>query len=272
MGTGIRTGFLVLWPAACGLAEIASVLPEGASTPVGQAQADERPAPSELGNLIRNGSFETRDGGALPVNIDTLEPGRFELVGWEVVGQLVDWIGPTRWKASHAAHSLDLDGGIRQTVSTVPGDAYVLSFDLAGNVEVSPAEKRLRVLIDERGGEFTFDAAGRTSTDMGWVTCRLEFTARGDETVITFLNAEPNPQSSGVALDHVVLLPAASATPQEPREVILVRQIGSLLAEAKRLRSAGRDHDGERLEEQARVQRAELEQWLRKQFGEGSQD
>jgi hypothetical protein len=48
--------------------------------------------------------------------------------------------------------------------------------------------------------------------------------------------------------------------------VFLVRQIGSLLAEAKRVRSAGRSQDAERHEEQARARRRELEQWLRTQF------
>jgi len=75
------------------------------------------------GNLAVNGSFEIREPGEPNKHIDTLTPDREDLVGWQVTGKSVDWIGPTRWKASHGEHCLDIDapGGIKQTLNTTPG-------------------------------------------------------------------------------------------------------------------------------------------------------
>ena len=163
------------------------------------------PAPKESGNLITNGSFETRDGGELPENITTLEPDQHDLVGWKVIAGPVDWIGPTRWTAAHGSWSLDLDGGIQQTVTTTPGQTYVLTFNLAGNVEVPPTAKSLLVHVNDHETPFSFDSAGKTASTMGWTRHRITFTAEKNATVITFLNAQPNAQSSGVALDDISL-------------------------------------------------------------------
>ena len=75
-------------------------------------------APLQAENLVINGSFETRKSGKPNNPIDTLTPDREDLVGWRVAGRSIDWIGPTRWKASHGDHCLDIDapGGFEQTI------------------------------------------------------------------------------------------------------------------------------------------------------------
>ena len=167
-------------------------------------------------DLLRlvNGSFEIREPGSPPENINTLKPGCKDIVGWEVIDphgdsalrrNTVDWIGPTRWKASHGDHCLDLDGGIRQTIRTVLGESYEVRFDLTGNPELGPRVQTLRVLVDDRPHNFTFDAPGKPIKNMRWTTKRVVFKANSVKTTLTFLNANPNVESAGVGLDNVIV-------------------------------------------------------------------
>jgi choice-of-anchor C domain-containing protein len=254
----VRVGAIVLCLAAFAKGELTTLLiiPE---------ETVQDPA-----NLIRNGSFEGRET-SLPANIHTLAPGQSDLTGWDIIEKPIDHIGPQRWRAAHGTHCLDMDGGIRQIVSTEPGQAYELSFQMAGNVEVAPPHKKLQVLIDDDPHVFEFDASGHTRTELGWQTQRIQFTAAGTQVVLTFFNAEPNPQSSGVALDHVVLYaieqPAMTES-EEPFEVYLVKQIRGLLQESRGLAAAGRQEEAEQHAEKARYRRGQLEEWLKEQFGE----
>ena len=74
--------------------------------PVGPVVAS---APTDRGNLIVNGSFERREFGVPNAHIETLRAGQTDLVGWAIAEGSVDWIGPTRWPASHGDHSLDVE-------------------------------------------------------------------------------------------------------------------------------------------------------------------
>lgn len=164
-------------------------------------------SPAQGGNLVINGSFEIREPGEPNKHIDTLTPDREDLVGWQVTGKSIDWVGPTRWKASHGEHCLDIDapGGIKQTLNTTPGRDYLLQFDLAGNVETEPRKKLLRVSISGDNHDFSFDAAGHTREKLGWVRKEIIFTAQGDKTTLSFSNLSARPTASGVALDNVVV-------------------------------------------------------------------
>ena len=97
--------------------------------------------------------------------------------------------GPCMRLAGIARHrSLDLVGsgaggigGISQTFDTVPGQTYVVSFDLAGNFGAPPVIKPLAVTVNGVTTNFTFDTTGATGTNMGWVTRSVQFTATGDQ-------------------------------------------------------------------------------------------
>ncbi|HUE73055.1 MAG TPA: DUF642 domain-containing protein [Pirellulaceae bacterium] len=179
------------------------------------------------GNLVINGSFECRGGGEPPVHIETLAPGNTDLAGWEIIdprplpppenelgkleigdraaGWTIDWIGPTRWQAAHGKHCLDLDGGIRQTLKTEPGKTYGLRFEFAANPELGPNTVHLRVLIDDERHDFSIDSTGHDANSLGWTTKAIQFKAARKETTLTFFNVMPTAQSTGVALDHVVI-------------------------------------------------------------------
>lgn len=164
-------------------------------------------SPAQGQNLVINGSFELRAGGEPNKHIDTLTADREDLAGWRIIGRSVDWIGPTRWKASHGEHCLDIDapGGIEQTIKTTPGQQYQLQFDLAGNVETEPVQKLLCVSISGESRDYSFDTTGHTREQLGWVQKEIMFTAPSDTTTLSFSNAQSEPTASGVALDNVVV-------------------------------------------------------------------
>lgn len=180
-------------------------------------------------NLVANGSFERRSAGQPPSHIETISPGKSDLAGWEIIDPsplpasggkyvkelanvsdrapawTIDWLGPTRWKAAHGNHCLDLDGGIRQTINTEPGKTYELKFAFAANPELGPNTVHLRVLIDDDRHDFSCDSAGRDTSNLGWTTKSIAFKAARQETTLTLFNSQPSAQSIGVAIDHVVV-------------------------------------------------------------------
>lgn len=193
-------------------------------------------------SLIKNGSFEFRKSGEPNRYIETLKPGSRQIRDWTVVGTrrlltdleqkrsaqshtndekapdfsrdeksqdwCVDWIGPERWTASHGKHCLDLDGGIRQTVTTEKGKRYRIQFDLGGNPELGghgPAFQTLILRVGKKTRRFYFDQSHSTVRHIGWKTRSMEFTAKSRKTEILFFNAKPNLHSAGVALDNVAI-------------------------------------------------------------------
>lgn len=169
--------------------------------------SEDRPSEVTTNNLVSNGGFEYRTKGKPNPYIETLRAGESFLSDWEIIGDTIDWIGPTHWKASEGSHCLDLDapGGIRCQIRTQPGVHYLLSFDMAANVETTHALRRLKVLIDDDLYAFEFDPKGCTSSALGWATHSVPFTATTALTTITFSNPEEGPNASGVALDNVAV-------------------------------------------------------------------
>jgi choice-of-anchor C domain-containing protein len=158
-------------------------------------------------NLLVNGSFE--EGPALPAtNIVTLEKDSTAIKGWVVTQGDIDLLDSAYWQAAEGKRSLDMNGvtagGIAQTFKTKKGQKYRVTFALAGNPG-EPAEKRLQVSAAGKKMEFTFDATGKTVTDMGWVTKMWDFTAEGDETTLEFMSLIEG--NAGPALDDVMVVP-----------------------------------------------------------------
>jgi len=173
---------------------------------------------------FQNGSFES--GGAVPCNTFNIPAGSTLITGWTVSVGNIDWLGAPvpacGWQASNGSASLDLVGsvaggigGISQTFDTVPGQSYVLSFDLAGNYGAVPVIKPLAVTINGVTTNFTFNTTGATATNMGWVTHSIPFTATGATSTVNFVSdtsAAGGSLNAGAALDNVrVTVPGAAA-------------------------------------------------------------
>jgi choice-of-anchor C domain-containing protein len=182
-------------------------------------------------NLLVNGSFET---GPAPGSFTNLASGSTAITGWTVSFGNIDYIG-SLWVASDGSRSLDLEGsagtcsinppncpgGIAQTFSTVAGQQYVVTFDLAGNLLNLPVIKTVSVSAAGQSQNFTFNTAGHNTASMGWVTDTWTFTATGSTTTLEFDTADNPATGWGPALDNVSVT-AVSSTVPEPSTWLLL--------------------------------------------------
>jgi choice-of-anchor C domain-containing protein len=155
-------------------------------------------------DLITNGSFETSTVGSVGA-FTTLSAGSTAITGWTIGAGGIDYIG-TYWNAADGSYSLDMSalsaGTISQTLNTIAGHSYSVSFALAGNPDSGPAIKQLLVSATGAGsGAYSFDTTGDSKTAMGWVTETYFFIAQGSSTTLTFASLINNPY--GPALDNV---------------------------------------------------------------------
>lgn len=162
-----------------------------------------RPGVVVKGNLLKNGSFEEGpDPGPWAV---FHKAGATTLPGWTISRGDIDVIG-SGYQVAHGARCLDLDGyvpgGIAQTIATVPGRRYRLTFDLAGN---EPRVKKMRVTAAGQSAVFEFDAFGKTGQHLGWVGKTWEFTANKDSTTLEFQSLSAS-GGAGPLLDNVAVV------------------------------------------------------------------
>ena len=171
-----------------------------------------------MANLTLNGSFEL---GADPGgSFITLPSGSTEITNWTVTGSgvtVIDYIGGL-WPASDGDRSLDLNGtdsagGVQQSIATIPGTIYVVTFDMAGNPDGGLAIKTLEVSATGAGSQtFDFDTSSTSTSDMGWIQKQWTFTATAANTMLDFESTMTD-SSYGPALDNVsvVAIPAPGA-------------------------------------------------------------
>ncbi|MCX7799373.1 MAG: choice-of-anchor C family protein [Fimbriimonadales bacterium] len=164
-------------------------------------------ASAQAVNLITNGSFEQASVDPGPTFL-TLSAGSTAITGWVVGGNGIDYIGGY-WNAQHGRRSVDLSainaGSISQTISTVAGQQYLLSFWLAANPDLPNSTPSTKVAIVSAGNVINqnFSTPPRSSgiPNMNWGQYSLAFTALGSSTTITFASGESN--AVGPALDNV---------------------------------------------------------------------
>ena len=126
-------------------------------------------------NMVRNGSFETAsvDPG------EHLVSGSTAIAHWTVGDAGIDYRGD--WQAAEGRRSLDLNylgpGSIRTSFTTInQGQAYLVTFAMAGNPGGAQGIKRLRVTAGDQSQEFSFDTTGKSTDNMGWTNKSLIFT------------------------------------------------------------------------------------------------
>jgi len=169
---------------------------------------------------IVNGSFE--EGNPVPSGFFAgYNAGDSGLTGWTVGGPGgIEVIDSGYWSAT-GNRSVDLSGGgigsLSQTITTVPGLTYTVSFDMSGNPEgpyfnfFDDPVKSIVVTAD--GGQsatFSYDtiAEGNTSTltgsgssDMMYSAKGYTFVASGTTTELAFTSQNAN--AFGPVLDNV---------------------------------------------------------------------
>ena len=179
-------------------------------------------------SLITNGSFEA---GSPPPPLggwQTFSTGSTAITGWTVIGGNIDWVDANVWQASDGTSSLDLignahAGGVEQTIATVAGQRYLLTFDLAGNPDNQAlAMKYLDVSAGAATQTFSFDVTGHTLASIGWTQQSLSFVATGSTTTISFLAQTSTGCCWGPALDNV----AVNAVPEPESDILVLTGLG----------------------------------------------
>jgi choice-of-anchor C domain-containing protein len=125
---------------------------------------------------------------------------------WRVTKGSVEVIDDGYWQPAEGDQSIDLNGedvgAVSQTFTTIPGQNYTLTYQLAGN-PVGTAWKTGRVLIDGRNVQnFAFNVTGKSFTNMGWTRQQVTFQATNSTTTLTFDSTTADP-AFGPAIDDV---------------------------------------------------------------------
>ncbi|WP_158795128.1 choice-of-anchor C family protein [Streptomyces sp. NRRL S-337] len=166
------------------------------------------PSPHPPRSVLADGSLETPR--VKPNTFQTFTAGQF-LGPWKVTSGSVDLKDAGYWQAAKGKQSMDLNGNgtgaVSQTFATVTGTAYTVTYALAGNSDgQAPAVKTGTVLIDGQNvQDLSFDATGKTHTDMGYVTRQVHFVATGKSTTLTFASTTPN-SDGGPVIDDVTVI------------------------------------------------------------------
>lgn len=158
-----------------------------------------------------NGSFET--GPAVPASpgFVVLGAGDTSVTGWEVGSGTVDYINGY-WVASDGVASFDLTGSsgaagsVFQTLTTVVGATYTVTFDLSGNPAGPPALKLGTVQATGAPSQpLSYDVAVNSNTlgNMKWEPQLYSFMATSSSTILTFTSTTSG--YFGPALDNVVV-------------------------------------------------------------------
>lgn len=155
------------------------------------------------GEALVNGSFEF---GPNPGAVLTRRAGDTSMVGWEVSGGSIDYVG-SYWSPADGSRSLDLDGSsgpgaVSQTFTTLPGVTYQVDFSLAANPDAAGV-RHLRVSAAGQSAEYAFDSTGHTRSAMGWTRQAFTFVAISSQTTLSFESLSPARSQTGIALDAV---------------------------------------------------------------------
>lgn len=183
-------------------------------------------------NLITNGSFETGTFVSNSQAAMSLSTGSTAMTGWSVINDSLAWIGPSNpWglTASRDDFFLDLTGysfgapfgGIAQTISTIAGQTYELSFDLGS----SNSYGRPNAILASAGLTSAIFTGALTGSNNEWQHFILPFTANSANMIISFTGYTGQ---SYIGLDNVAVNAAATSVPEPATLAMLVTGLGLL--------------------------------------------
>lgn len=174
--------------------------------------------------ILVNGSFEE---GADPGSFITLGNGSTAITGWTVKGHGVDYIG-SYWTAAHGDRSVDLSalngGTIQQTIDTIVGKTYKVTFWLAGNPDGGQGDKFVATSVSgDQVNSFSFHVGGgNTKQNMGWTQHSYTFKAFDPTATLAFNSQTHTPY--GPALDNVSI----SAVPEPATWAMMIMGFGGV--------------------------------------------
>jgi hypothetical protein len=197
-------------------------------------------------NLLSNGSFESP---VVPVGgFANFATGQ-NIDGWTVVGPQTSIVSGSfvqngiSFDAEDGAQWMDLTGdgsnrseGVQQSVATVPGQTYQLSF-WVGNVYnpggIFGTTSSVDLLVNGKAmGAFT-NSCTSCATRQSWDQFTTSFVATGTTTMVTFLNGD-GPADNSNGLDNIVLAGRSAAAPEPGTLGLLVVALAALLWQRRR--------------------------------------
>lgn len=187
-------------------------------------------------NLVGNGSFEDGFGASGYGGFATLGVGAANVTAWTIAGGNIDWINGY-WQASDGNKSIDMNGDtaatLTQSISTVAGQVYLLTFDLAANPG-GPTTKTMQVSAGNTSNTFSFNSTGTSPNNMGWSLQTMQFTATGSSTLLSFHSTTNGACCWGPALDNVSVV----AVPEPETYGMFLAGLGLMGAIARRRKLA----------------------------------
>ena len=196
---------------------------------MGISQAD-----AGMVNLITNGSFEQGPSDADPrwntaqwITLGLNFGGTNDIDGWTVdTGGQIDLLraGSFYGDAADGVRHIDLNGApvqgkISQTISTVVGQTYQVSFDLLGISGLSlggPTGVRSQI-----GNGTMFADFAPSLSETGWITQQWTFTAGDSSSTLQFLSLYNNQFGNGPHIDNVRVVEAPLSVVPEPSSLVL---------------------------------------------------
>jgi choice-of-anchor C domain-containing protein len=136
------------------------------------------------------GSFEC--AGPVPAGTDfiILGKGNTALNPWTIMGDGVDLLNGSVYPARQGVNSIDLHsrerGSIAQTITTVPGYTYEVSFWVKWNTYQGP----MGLVVEAAGTQQFFGLSGPANT-YPWKNHKFAFTANSTSTKLSFHGAAP---------------------------------------------------------------------------------
>lgn len=170
-----------------------------ASTPIDDLHVAENAANgTSVGHVVPNDPDFSNDIVSDGLFLEGADPGTYTTYsigqtfgGWTVDSGQVALIG-THWNLSPlGGRTVDMNGpatgAMSQTLSTVAGQQYQVTFAITGNWESTTTDKSVRVTAGDALEEFTVEYdANWTSADMLWQHRSVTFTANGPSTTLQF--------------------------------------------------------------------------------------
>ena len=194
-------------------------------------------------NLISNGGFN--NGGTVGEpggGFATLGVGSGALTGWSIDAGDIDWI-QGYWQSSDGdGYSVDLNGNhpatISQTIATVAGRSYTLTFDMSGNPDNFRGDTRIAVLGANGGtiGSANYSLTGANSkANMLWAGQSFSFVANSTSTKISFASGNGGDNCCyGAAIDNV----GVAGVPEPAAWGLMILGFGAAGATLRRRRAA----------------------------------
>ncbi|MBX2823552.1 MAG: choice-of-anchor C family protein, partial [Gammaproteobacteria bacterium] len=162
-------------------------------------------------DLISNGSFEIAPDGGATGNTVVSAGDATTIQDWSVTSGDVDVIAANNVLGATATDgdkSIDLNGNsvgsIEQSISTVSGKTYVVSFQQTGDPDNGEGTTDVQVSAGATSQGFSYTEPGTaTQSDPGAILQSFTFTATAATTVLSFQSLDVSTPNAGPIIDEV---------------------------------------------------------------------